>query len=179
MIKRVMFYAFLDDILPLIELVEMDLVINYYQTGLFDTRDIPQYGRASEIQSLGISNGDWISDIGYLILLKSEHLNIREVPQKSGGVKFAVDQMMNEKSIRINFGGIYSEESRILVAGAIDTISELNVSMEIFSKFKKRISKTFKKIGDFYVGKQAEENLKDGWRLVLDQGRSKEYDLKL
>lgn len=179
MAKRVMFFAVLEDIEPIINKIETDFEIRYYQAGLLDAENVPEYNSALETPGIGVSSGDWMSDPSYLILLRTETLRVREVPQKKGEIKYAVDQQENKDSVRIKFGGIYRNEPEVLVAGVMDSISNGNFAKELLAGFKKNMKKEFKLIDMFYVGKEAEKNLAKGWRLVLDQGRSKEFDLKL
>jgi hypothetical protein len=47
----------------------------------------------------------------------------------------------------------------------------------LYKLFSNKIKKKFKKIGTFYVGKIAEEKLKEGWRLVTNEKSPREYDL--
>ena len=61
-------------------------------------------------------------------------------------------------------------------SGLISFISQLYTDSLILST---KIKKEFKRIGAFYVGKEAEEKLKTGWRLVTNENSPKEYDLAL
>ena len=85
--------------------------------------------------------------------------------------------MSNPQSIEIKIGGIYKEN--VIVAGRVATISEDSDSIELFKLLSTKLKKEFKKIGAFYVGKSAEQKLKEGWRLVTNEKLSKEYDLAL
>jgi hypothetical protein len=172
-----MFFAEQADIRPIIEKLEMEFAIKYYLTGMFDSPDVSVFESAFDIPNFGVSNGDWIKDDAYLLMSKSNVLNIREVPQRKGGIKFVIDGMINRATVRVVLGGVYPGEMKVLVAGFMDTNSDEKVALDIFKFFSKSIKKEFKKISDFYVGMQAESYLKGGWRLVLDYRRSREYDL--
>jgi hypothetical protein len=176
--QQTMFFIVLDDVLPILKEGEYINDILYYESGLLDSKVIKEYNSILDIPGIGFTaSGDWNRIDSYLALKKQTPLNIREVPQRAGGLKFAVDQLMNPKSIEIKLGGIYKEVGNVIVAGRIATVSEDKDSKELFRFFSSKIKKQFKRIGMFYVGKMAEEKLKLGWRLVTNDKSPKEYDL--
>jgi hypothetical protein len=176
--KQTMFFLLLEDITHILQDIEAVVDIRYSKTGLFDSNSIPEYNSIFDTPNPGVTySGDWNRIDSYLILKKKTPLNIREVPQNKGGIKFAVDQMINLKSIEIKLGGVYQTKQNIIVAGRIATISEESDSNELYKLFSTRIKNEFKRIGTFYLGKKAEEKMKAGWRLVTDEGSPKEYDL--
>jgi hypothetical protein len=176
--KQIVFFAILSDMEPILKKVESSLSVQYFKTGLLDSRDIPHYQSIFDAPDLGFTlSGDWNRTDSYLVLPKTISLNIRDVPQRAGGVKYAVDQSVNGKSVELKVGGIYKDKEHILVAGLIGTISEDDFSVDTFKLFSSLIRKEFKKIGSFYVGKSAEEKLRSGWRLVTNDKSPKEYDL--
>lgn len=178
--KQTMFFVVLEDIEQILRDIETAIGIRYYKAGLLDTASIPTYNSIFAAPNLGFAlSGDWNRVDSYIILKETIPLNIREVPQRAGGVKFAVDQMMNPKSIELKLGGIYQEKENVIVAGRVGVISEDSDSNELYKLFSTKIKKAFKKIGTFYVGKIAEEKLKEGWRLVTNEKSPKEYDLAL
>lgn len=178
--KQIIFFMLLEDIEKIIQDFESLMEIQYYRTGLLDSKNIPAYNTLFEAPNIGVTlSGDWNRVDNYLITKKSTQLNIREVPQRTGEIKFAIDQMKNPKSIELKLGGIFEEKENVIVGGRIATISEDSDSLELYKILSTKIKKEFKKIGAFYVGKSAEEKLKNGWRLVTNEKSPKEYDLAL
>lgn len=175
-----MFFALLKDIENIIQEFESMIEIQYYKTGLLDSKSIPTYNSVFDVPNVGFTlSGDWNRIDNYLISKKSAFLNIREIAQRTGEMKFAVDQMNNPKSIELKLGGIYKEKENVIVAGRVATISEDSDSLELFKLLSNKIKKEFKKIGTFYVGESAEQKLKEGWRLVTNEKSPREYDLAL
>jgi len=175
-----MFFTVLEDVEKIIRDIEASVDIAYYNTGLLDSRNVPKYNSIFDAPNVGIVfSGDWNRIDDYLVMKKNISLIIREVPQRAGGVKFAVDQLFNPKSIALKLGGIYQEKGSVIVAGRVGTVSEDRDSNELYKLFATKIKKEFRRIGAFYVGKEAEGKLKVGWRLVTDDQSPKEYDLKL
>src|SRR6185437_7792842 len=145
--------------------------------GLFENSNIPHYDSIFEASSLGfVSKGDWNQIDNFLILPKNTAIKFETAPQKKGGIKYSVSQFGNEDSVVIKFGGVYKEG--ILVAGRAGTISHGDFSLKLFKEPSSKIRKDFIKVGSFYVGKNALQKLKSGWRLVTMEGSPKEYDLK-
>jgi len=178
--KQIMFFTLLVDIEHILREIEATVDVCYYKTGLFDSKNIPIYNSIFDSPNIGIAiSGDWNRIDNYLVSKIKTSLNIREVPQRTGEIRFAVDQMKNPKSIEMKLGGIYPKKENVIVAGRIATISEDSDSNELFKLFSTKIKKSFKKIGTFYVGKMAAEKLKTGWRLVTNEKSPREYDLAL
>lgn len=175
-----MFFTVLEDIEHILRVIEASTDIQYYKTGLFDSKSIPNYNSIFETPNVGfVFSGDWNRIDNYLIMKKQTLLNIEEIPQRAGGIKFAVSQLLNLKSVTVKTGGIYQEKDNVIVAGRIATVSEDEYSNELYKLFTTKIKKEFRKIGTFYVGKKAEEKLKSGWRLVTNEKSPREYDLAL
>ena len=177
--KQLMFFTVLEDIEPLLRDIEAIVDICYYKAGLLDSSSIMPYNSIFDTPNLGITfSGDWNGIDRYLVLKKTTLLNVREVPQRTGEMKFAVDQMKNLKSIELKLGGIYQKKENVIVGGRVATISEEKDSNELYKLFTTKMKKNFKRIETFYVGKEAEEKLKEGWRLLTDENSPKEYDLR-
>ncbi|MEI6584019.1 MAG: hypothetical protein WCO43_10565 [Chitinophagia bacterium] len=176
--KQIIFFILLEDIEYIIRDFESVIETQYYKTGLLDSKNIPTYKSLLDLPNVGFTlSGDWNRIDSYLISKKSTLINIREVAQRNGEVKFAIDQMNNPKTIELKIGGKYKERENVIVAGRVATISEDSDSLELFKLLSSKIKSEFKKIGTFYVGKSAEQKLTKGWRLVTNEKAPIEYDL--
>jgi hypothetical protein len=166
------------DIEPIIKSIESSFSIKYFEMGLFNSKTTNTYNSVFDIQNFGFPKvGDWNRDLRLIAIPKELSLIIREVPQKTGDIKYAIDPFENHVCICFQFGGIYQDG--ILLAGNCFATSPNDFSLKIFKDFSLKIKKNFKKIGSFYVGEEAEEKLKSGWRLVTNEKSPKEYDLAL
>lgn len=176
--KQILFFATATDIEPIVKPIETSFSIKYYEIGLFDSISKGSYRSVSEISNFGFPKvGDWNRDLRLMAIPQAISLVIRKVPQKNGGIKYAVDTLENQTSICFQFGGIYKDG--ILLGGSCGTSFLNDFSLQVFKDFSTRMIKSFKKIGTFYVGKEAEEKLEKGWRLVTNEKSPKEYDLVL
>lgn len=176
--KQIFIFSEISDIEPILSEVESHMKLHYFKTGLFDDSTIPRYDSFLKFPNLGlVSNGDWNHIDSYLVIPYEKNVNIREIPQTNGGVKYAVDQKTNNESLFIKLGGIFNEE--VLVAGVISTISKDEYSLKLFKLFSDKIKKRFSKIGTFFVGNNAKKRLESGVRLVTNEHSPSEYDLKM
>lgn len=174
--KQIYFFATVADIKQIVKSIENDFSITYHQMGLFDTKPNASYNSVSEMSNFGFPIvGDWIRDVRLMAIPQAIDIVFREVPQKIGGIKYAVDPLENHTSICFQFGGVFKDG--ILVAGNCFTTNTNDFALQVFQEFSTRVKKNFKKIGTFYVGKEAEEKLRIGWRLVTNEKSPKEYDL--
>lgn len=165
--KQTMFFALLQDMEHILGEVEAQVDIRYYKMGMFDKKPVPVYESIFDAPNVGFALADdWNLVDAYLVMKKKERLNIREVPQRAGGIRFAIDQEVNLNSIELKLGGKSFKKENMIVAGRLATISSEKDSDELYKLFSKKIKKAFKYIDGFYVGKTAEEKLREGWRLV-------------
>ncbi|RKR09271.1 hypothetical protein C8C83_0891 [Flavobacterium sp. 90] len=175
--KQFIFFGKKTDFQEILQEVESKKVLKYFQTGLFDEINIVNYNSLLDYRNLGnASFGSQGLNDCFLIIANDKELKIRSVPQRKGGVKYAVDQLINEESIIIEPGGVFKND--IFVAGRIGTVKDDAFSKELYNLFFSLIKRRFTKIGNCYVGKTAKEKLDSGWRFVLNDSSPKEYDLK-
>ena len=98
--KQTLFFAEVGDIEQAIRDIESLIQVRYFEIGMFESQNIPTYKSILDTPDVGIAtSGDWNRTINYLILKNSSAVNVRAVPQKTGAIKFAVDQMINPGSI--------------------------------------------------------------------------------
>ena len=105
-------------------------------------------------------------------------MNVREVEQVDGGIRYIVDQLKNEKSVFLWPGGIH--RNQYLICGHIATIHTGEKSKKIYSMFEKSIKKQCKtKVGRYYVGNEAIKLRNKVRFITININQSEEYDLKI
>ena len=175
--KQILFFAERSDLQYILDNVETSNNISYSEAGVFDIIDIPTYNSHKEMHNLGkVNNGDWNHNKFYIVHGKEEIINKRIVSLKTNGVRYAVYQDTNQRTIIFKPGGIF--EDGVLVAGSLGTISEEPFSIKLYNQYSKIIKKSFVKVGAFYLSLRAKEKLDNGWRLVTNVKSPIEYDLK-
>jgi hypothetical protein len=175
--KQISFYATYDDIAEVLQLFEAKERVLYVLTGLFDI-DTPQiFETFRAINSLSVStNGDANHVPGYLIVREPHQIAVRKVPQKIGGNKFAIDQMLIPDSLYFQSGGVFSD--KIIVPGKIGILHPTAISKELYSSFEKFIRKNFSKVKSYHVGREAYALWQKGMRLGISLKASPDIDLK-
>jgi hypothetical protein len=175
--KGTYFFATKQDIETVVRNVESNLSLKYIQSGLFDTEEIQPFSSLLMEPGLGHAiAGDNNHCKRYLVTLQNIEIQIRTVPQRRGGVKYAIDSVLNPISITMAPGGVFREG--ILVEGSIRTISKDVDALKIYKTFEKHIKSNFKRIQEYYVGLEAHIYLKNGWRLTQSEQAPKESDLQ-
>lgn len=178
--KQTMFFAIEDDLYPSLKELERNFEIEYILMGSFETNEVIRYFSFSEIPHIGYTNwSSWAGlDHRYLIVPKDSFVEIEEVAQRRGGVRFIIDPMKNPNVVAFCTGGIYTKKENVIIAGTVTgSVPEFEFSVAVYKLLASRIKKKFSRIGAFYVGPKAEEKLKEGWRLVTNEKSPKEYDL--
>jgi hypothetical protein len=161
---NVNFFATKADLEKLLGVIETKQELQFVRTGLFD---VAVQNRVLTLldSNLGIAaKGDNNQEATYLVANRMESIQIRTVPQHGGGVKYAIDQQANSKTIVFRPGGVFNE--RCVIVGFAGTISEEPASLSLFRLFAKEIKRQFVKIKSFHVGNEARELMAKGWRLT-------------
>jgi hypothetical protein len=174
--KRLSFFATPNDLRSIIEGVEARLPLNYFVTGLFDVSDIATRSSLLTERGLGLAwHPDGARGTAYLVLPSIAQVAVREVRQRSGGTKYAIDQLNNPHSVVFAPGGTF--EAIGVVAGSVGTVHGNSVSSEIFKVFASQIKKDFSRGHSGFIGPDASDAWHAGCRLAADLRAPVEYDL--
>jgi hypothetical protein len=179
MSKQIQFFQTRNDLEVLDNVISSFRHIKYVKAGLFDDSYPRIYDSIFDFEELGINKTGQVMNTSnmFLVFDKLSEIKVRPVLQKSGEVKYAIDQMKNLDSIFFRPNGVYDETN--LVAGNLGTISTHPTSIELYNLFRKTIQKHSQKIGNYYVAENALKLMKLGVRMItigIDSPR--EYDLK-
>jgi hypothetical protein len=151
--------------------------ILYVLSGLFDVDMAPVFETYKKLNSLSVSvDGDPYHVPSYLIVGDQKQIVSREVPQKRGGTKFAIDQILIPDSLYFQSGGVFGD--KIIVPGRIGIAHQTPISRRLYGTFAKLVRKDFIKVKSYYVGPEAYALWKKGMRLGLSLKASPEIDLR-
>lgn len=176
--KQIFFYGLKEDLIKIIKSIELNFSVKYVEAGLKDKHPFCVSDLIENINNIGFTDyGDWNHNEKYLILPKDKDLIIESIPQRKGGIKYAIDQKENNESIVIFLGGNY--QNKAIIASKIGTISVTDFSNNIFKFVSAYIRKEFKNINGFYISDNALKESEKGIRLTTDANNGLEYDLKL
>jgi hypothetical protein len=97
------------------------------------------------------------------------------VPQRRGGIKYAIDQLENPGSVVIRPGGILGESA--LIAGMVGTVHHDKKAESLFRAFSDTLKQDFIKVKSYFVGPEAKKLHDRGKRLTKSLNAPKERDL--
>ncbi|UPK06938.1 hypothetical protein [Bradyrhizobium sp. 170] len=175
--NQLSFFATKADLESLLKSVESERALQFVPAGLFDSSRIEPRQSLLDVANLdGLAVDHTNHQPRYLISDLGIPIEVRPVAQRTGEIKYAVDQLANPKTVALQPGGAFGESC--LIAGQMGTASDEASSLELFQSFSKRIWHQFAKVKSFYVGKEAGELLDKGWRLTTNAKSPATYDLK-
>lgn len=175
--SQIVFYATARDLGSVLSPLEAERALQYTLTGLFDTSkprtylsyaDIPEFGQASHPTAA--------ANRSYLLSPRGIEVLVREVPQKSGGICYGIDQQMNEDTVVLSPAGKYGKD--VILCGMLGTISGSAISRGLYNYITKSIRKSFVKKNEFYVGREAIDIWNAGARLTIGASSPPEFDLR-
>lgn len=178
MAKRTFFYATSKDLKPLIHTIESTISIKYLKAGLLDNADIVEYDSILKYHELGrATNTSNLFCDRFLVAHKDTQIIIEEVPQSKGGLKYEVSEVLNPDTVIFWPAGEFSQKNAV-IEGIITTNSNTTKSIELYNSFVKTMKKQFIKYKSYYLGVDANEFFRKGWRLAENLERPEAYDLK-
>lgn len=168
------FYATSDDLLEVFGHFEKTREVTYTPMGAVQSADLTIFQSGKYIPSLS-SPAKARYDHSYLVTPKTVRPIARQIPLRTGGMAYAVDQLVNPISIEFSQGGFYAPD--ILLDGRVATCSEHPDAVRLYRAFASSIAKVFSRVRAYYVGPQALALLKDGCRLTIGANSPRDYDL--
>lgn len=171
------FFAAADDLIPVFERAEKKESFSYTVAGLFDSPELVTVRTGAALPTLRqpAPHREAVGCPWYLVMPPDLSVQVREVTQRAGGMKYAVDQLINPDSIVVSHGGVY--DPNILLYGKIGTSTDSKIAISLFRLFANAIAKHFERIRSFWVGPEARQLRKNGWRLTIGANSPRENDL--
>jgi hypothetical protein len=178
--NQTLFYATAQDLNGVLSALEAQKDLQYTLAGLFKSKELQTYLSYRDIPDLGRAfHRSAVANRRYLVALKGTVLCIRDAPQDSGGVRFAVDLMLNENSIAFSPGGRYGND--VMLYGMVGTLSPAPsaASQSLYAFAAKGFRNDFKRVREYFVGPEAFDLMVAGVRLAADATSPPEFDLRL
>ncbi|HLK19701.1 MAG TPA: hypothetical protein VKT81_12135 [Bryobacteraceae bacterium] len=160
-----------------LDAVELRYALKYIECGMFEESEPPVYYGYAGISNLGIAEtGDANLERTFLVLRNDDLLKVREVSQRRGGAKFAVDQMANPGTVILRPGGRYLDLA--FIAGMVGTVHRDLIADELLRAFLKAFRATFTKVRSYLVGPAAKKHLGTNVRFTANIHWAADLDLK-
>jgi hypothetical protein len=171
--KQQGFFATQSDLELLLRLAEEGQSLIYVEAGLFVDPERPSFSTGLAIPNLGSSqSGDSVQDPSFIVLTKGSPLTIREVAQRAGGIRYAIDLLKNPTCMEFHPGGVHGDS---LIAGRIATLSE--GSFDLYKRFLGALRRLFRSVNGWRLGPEAASWFNTGRRLTTGIATPSEYDL--
>jgi hypothetical protein len=171
-----MFYATARDLTPLLSLMEARKKLQYTPMRHVVTNRAKIYLSYTDIPDFGQTNDPTaILNPAYLVALQGTVVQVKSIPQKTGGVNFAIGQELNKDTVTLRPGGMYGHDA--LLYGSIGTVSESDASLDLYDFMVEPYLASFAEVYGFFLGPEAFDLWKRGVRLTTSAA-SAEFDLK-
>src|SRR5207249_2444650 len=128
--------------------------------------DIPDFGHAKDPSA--------IANPCYLVAVHGNAVRLREIRPRAGGVRFSVDQKLNQDTVCFWPGGRHREN--VLLYGKFGTIWE--TSEGLYNFFAEPFHDRFTAVREFLVGPEAFRLWQAGVRLTIAVDTPHQFDLK-
>jgi hypothetical protein len=176
--NQLMFYATEQDLGPVLSSLEAQKRLQYTLTGSFKMNRVQTYLSYVDIPELGQAHHPTaVANPSYLISLQGTPIRAREVPQKTGGVRYFFDQILNEDTVAFSPGGRHSDD--VILYGMIGTVSNSAVSKNLYNFIAKPFREHFAKAREFFVWPAALSLARGGARLTIGAASPSEFDLRI
>lgn len=177
MSKVINFFAARGDLLNLLVEVESMRMIHYVEAGMVEIPELTTYQSASQISNLGVIHVDAPhKGLNLLIADDMTSFTCEEIPQRRGGMRYAVDQKENPDTIDLIPGGQFDD--RTILAGRFGTCTDSSVSAALLKTVALGVRKRWKKVKSYWIGSEAMRLLDTGGRLTFNLRSPQEYDLR-
>jgi hypothetical protein len=178
MSQYIHFFALRHDLLDMLAVAEVLKPIHYVRGGVFESSEPIIYNSATEIPDLGIIGVDSsVQGSFFLIADATTAFSVASVPQRRGGIRYAIDQRQNPDTVSFSPAGWY--DAQIVLAGEIATCTKTPLSIALLKIMGKAIrKKKWEKIYEYHVSPQAVQILDAGGRLTTGVRVPQEYDLR-
>lgn len=170
------FYATAADLLPKLRQLESEFQLQYALEGMYASPTPSVYRSATEIPGLGIARYGQSED-AFLVSEAGLKINVEEIPQTKGGVLYHIGLIQNPTAFAFKPSGQFGEMT--LICGSVDTATGDPISLARCKWFWRGLRKDFVKLKDYYLGPEAYQLLKQGWRLTVAAQCPPEFDLTL
>lgn len=171
---QVVYFALPNELRLALRRAEDELPIHYVRSGLFDSNNITNYQTLLHLDTLGQNaKGDINFGDSFLVLPRCTEPVVETVPQRRGGIKYAIGQSRNPQSVHLVLPGTFGDIA--VIGGRLGTINVQ--SKDLYAALRKQLLKGFESIKGWYLSPEAREWLNRGKRITTSIKSPPEYDL--
>ena len=172
--QQIHFYATRADLEPGLARAEANRPLKYVLSGLFAGSEFNETNTAAVLPQLGLAErGDVNRQPFYLVVDASHVVQVRAVPQRRGGVLYALDEVANPASVIFVPGGL---NGNCVVVGKIMVPGDPRAH-ELSATFTPHVLRGFSRCGMYRIGPEARQLWESGYRLTHDALADPQFDL--
>ncbi|KLU25972.1 hypothetical protein EOS_11930 [Caballeronia mineralivorans PML1(12)] len=186
--KRIHFFASKNDIQSITDLVESTDAVKYilahHHFHPMSGPDAPIYETARDIPDLGVAAANQtVNCARYLVVEHSTGVTpmTRHIGKNlpDGGKWYTAYEAGNcRECVEFNAGGFWSDGT--LINGLVQTWSDDPAAQRLMRRFAAGLKKNFvAKINVYWIGREANEFLKNGGRLTFNSSAPPEFNIKI
>lgn len=177
---RTFFFAVREDLEENIRAMEAAQPYRYYLTGVFDSPPDKPYLTLLDIPGFGINpSGDHLAG-GILVLNDNTPLSIRSGRLTDGSEKSYIDQKDNPRSFILLPGGLYGNDTGLLIGGEINSLYDRDTEVEVFMKeFTSLFLKGFIKVRNRFISPGVMARAVSLRLITMNVSEKPEYDFQL
>ncbi|MCW2292777.1 hypothetical protein M2262_002827 [Pseudomonas sp. BIGb0408] len=162
--KNIHFFAMRDDLVEVLDAAKQIMSFKFAQ-GTDDERLPIVYQSVLDVPGFSVAtSGDQNHCPRYLLIPEDALPVPRTVVMNDGRVRNFLNEGGQPSSVSLIPGGLYSSGG-IIIAGDINTMTADQWTQNLHKVLRKFFTMHFKRVNGVYVGKQAYQKLKEGWRL--------------
>jgi hypothetical protein len=179
MMKRILFFATPDDIVPVLRRFESNAPLKFVEMGNLTTPNRAIYLESSEIPNPGISTHETgNASAAYMVSHRDTKNHMQKLIGQRGEYRWTLDNGSNEETVILTMGGLWKDG--ILLEGLMDTLHQTPVAQQLMKWFLGALKQEgFTKVESWWLGKEALEMLRAGKRLTQAAQSPPEFDLRL
>jgi len=175
---RTVFYLGSSDINAFAVAVESAGLVSFTAARLFDTAVAKTVEQLSSVAALGRApSGNSIVEPRFLVVERGRAVRVRSVAQRTGGVKYAIDQLENPESVALRLGRVF--ENGVLITGELSTVSSSTGALSLCRWMNQILVEQTTSVRGIRVGTEAIQLMRARWRLTDDVRSPPEYDLRI
>jgi hypothetical protein len=176
MSRSIQIYAIRSDWLDCFAAAETNRPLAYTLAGPFEKPVLQTFYGVTSIPDLGVAKpGKTDLASTFLVHDIDRVIHIRDVPQRNGLIRYAIDQLHNPATVGVKPGGLVGDN--IVIAGQLGITTDDPTSTELFKLLARCVRKHFTKIKAYWVGPSAEAILDAGGKLAVSSEADPLYDL--
>lgn len=164
-----------NDLLNILSRVESTSPLQYTETGTFESHTFLSFESCTAIADLGIADQPTGSVCRSYLMMERGYTPHSRLIATIHGNRYCMDQLVNHDSVVLTPAGCWKES--VLLQGVVGTASKSAASLSLLKLVKASLLTSCLKVQGRFVGTEALEKLRAGWRLTISEQSPSQFDI--